>query len=82
MANDGLYNKFELIDSCIMTLGTMRISIKDMQSIGKPVADVIQRLSVLKKGLQEEERKVKEFDCNSKGENVHGELDVAAESKE
>lgn len=62
MANDGLYNKYELIDSCIVTLSLMRIPVKDMQSIGKPVEDVIQRLSVLKNGLQEEERAVNEND--------------------
>lgn len=55
--NDGLFDKYQLIDSCILTLGTLRIAVTDMVSIGKPVADVINRLSALKQGLKDEEQK-------------------------
>lgn len=55
--NDGLFDKYELIDSCIVTLGNLRVTVRDMAEVGKPVVDVINRLSALKQGLRNEEQK-------------------------
>lgn len=63
--NDGIYNKFELLDSCIDTLCNLRIPVKDLATVGKPVVDVINRLAALKNGMQEEEKAVNAND----GEN-------------
>lgn len=54
--NDGLFDKYELIDSCIVTLSNLRIPVKDMGEVAVPVVDVIKRLSALKKGLKDEEK--------------------------
>lgn len=62
---NGLFDKYGLIDSCVDTLCGLRVTIRDLASIGNPVIDVVNRLLALKEGLKKE-------DANAEADNEQG----------
>jgi len=63
MTDNGIFDKYGLIDSCINDLLKLRVPLKDFASLGNPIIDVINRLVVLKDGLKADEKSMEVSDA-------------------